>query len=371
MLLQRKPVLAFYDVPDNVRTAIVSLVKDKSLSGGDFEIRVLDSSIPLTEQLKKGRKPDLVITWQGEAARSLSAQAVPVPEDIKKLMPGSIQTAGADGNSVFAVPLLLDSFELAYSKALFGSESKARPTSLQAIEAAARGAKGKSRYPIICAGADDEDLFLLLGALTEAMGGEAAWDQVANAMRSAQALPDLVKKTPLGATVKQLSSWREEGLLHPQWIDMTGADLAAMMANQQPAVVLMTLSRHRTLSPRILDTYESIPFPSGIKAGSRSFTVPVIEGILIGKRPNAKAKAFIYALAEDEGQRKLTEQTGLAPVNSRVEAQDQQASDVRLWAAASDRLLPELYRASYASTTKRKQLADDIRSYLKTNGTGI
>ena len=292
----RKPVIAFYDIPEPVRSALVAQAADPAHPGKyAFRFRDLDPSQPLAAQLRTRPRPALVFCLDGQAARDIATQTIAPPDSVRRLMPSAMRSAGLylDEKSVeraYGLPLLLDHFELAYSREQLSRAGKPKPETLQEIEATAKAVKKPAVWPLVCAGAQDADLLMLVGSLTEALGGEEAWNRVVNSMREGTPFAELVSKTPLGETLRMLVDWRERGLLHPEWFRMKDADIVAFMENDNAAMVLMPLSAHRTIPLKTIEKYESTFFPSTDKTGIRSFTVPAYIGIeLYSKRPDKKA----------------------------------------------------------------------------------
>ena len=83
------------------------------------------------------------------------------------------------------------------------------------------------------------------------------------------------------------------------------------------------------------------------------------------KKTNQLANTILKEIYTHEGQNILTNATSLAPTTSQAETSDKQASDVRLWAAASNKALPSLASALYKNPEDISSLAKMIRDYLE------
>jgi hypothetical protein len=98
---------------------------------------------------------------------------------------------------------------------------------------------------------------------------------------------------------------------------------------------------------------------------SRSLTIPSYLIMQIKtKKTNLLANTILKEIYTHEGQNILTNATSLAPTTSQAETSDKQASDVRLWAAASNKALPSFVNALYTSAEERASLAQAIREYV-------
>ena len=368
----RTPVIAFYQVPPVVKDAITKVALDPANAGEKrFRIRTLDPAKSLADQIASKPAIDILFTWDGEDAQSIAAKTIAPAEPVRRLMPSAMRQAGQSGEKIYGLPILLDHFEVAYHKRLFAQAGKNEPETLDELNKAARAIKKPTVWPIVCAGAQDEDLMMLVSTVTEAISGPEGRDQVVAAMKKGQTLKELTKTTALGPALKQLIDWRKQGFLHPEWIRMKNNDITSFMENDYAGIVFMPLSTHRTIPVKIIEKFDSITMPSIQKSTNRCFTMPVLLGMLISrKRPNARASDFLYSLVKEEGQKGLGDATGLAPINSTAEAQDRQATDLRFWAAASNHPAPDIARAAFATSDKRNAFATDVRNYLESNGEG-
>lgn len=255
-------------------------------------------------------------------------------------MPTAIRKAGAEDGRQYALPVLLDHYELSWNYSLVRS---AEPRTIAALENAANKLKSQSSWPFMCAGEDDESLLNFIGALTEALGGENAWKSVRQEAENVSPA-ELVRKESLSSVLETLLRWRREGLLHPEWFRMTRSDVEAFMETGTAPFVFMSLSNHRKISQRTVEKYNSVLMPAFSENIPRSLTAPAV--LLLSpdkKRVSEETILLISTLLNETTQTKLSEITGLAPVSSTAAAPDRQANEARLWAAASERPLPSFY----------------------------
>ena len=59
----------------------------------------------------------------------------------------------------------------------------------------------------------------------------------------------------------------------------------------------------------------------------------------------------------------LSQQTGQGPVEWTSDTPDRQASNVRLWAASSETIVPDIYNA-FSDPQIRNTFFDDLRNYI-------
>jgi len=366
------PVIGFYDIPEISIQSITSLARDSTLAGNTkFEIRRLDADKPLQAQLVQRPKVSLLFIAEGKAAIDVSSMAIAPPEAIRSLMPQAMRQAGRTDGKAYGIPLQLDHFEVAYNMAAFRMAKISRPKTVAELLAAAGKIKKTTRWPILCAGAQDDDLFLLVGSLAEALGGLTAWEDLSARMMKENGLKETIAGGTLRNVLDELIRWRSAGLLHPEWFRMKGTDVSGFMEGNYAGIVLMPLSAHRLIPQAAIEKFASMPFPPAQAESERSVTAPATLGILIGRKKAEKnSVSFLENLAKADGQKKLTGMTGLAPVNSTAETADRQAADVRLWAASSQKPLPGIGTAAFSDSEKRKQFAQELRLYIEVGGAG-
>ncbi len=120
------------------------------------------------------------------------------------------------------------------------------------------------------------------------------------------------------------------------------------------------------MEQRVIDRYEATYFPSSDGRSARSLTAPAILAIRpIKKKSQQRFAGLSSFLIQSRSQEELSSRSGLAPANAQCQAPDRQASDVRLWAAASQEPLPDLYHVLYKTANERETFAQALRSRLE------
>ena len=373
--------IGLYDLEQADAGAIRSLLGAGAAGNiGRASVVELDPGESLESSLARRLRPDLVITYAGAALDGAAARFAPLPDALAGRIPPAIRDAAAQGGRRFALPLQADHFELAFRAERLAGRRIAAPASLAELESVARALAAAHDWPIFVAGGDDLSLLLLVSALVESEGGGSASKALAGALAGATSLdgaldaplPGRTGETSLRGILDGLVRWRDEGLLHSEWYRMRGADLGAFMERGMAPLVLMPLSLHRTLPSREIRAYGSSAFPPGRGGAMRSLAAPLMVAAVVERSPRrARALEALTFLVGLEAQKRLCDRTGLAPAVASAEALDKQASDARLWIAASLGALPDAGRASKATGTARADLAREIRRYLEAGGTGF
>lgn len=366
--------IGFYSVPDQTRTVLISIAQRQITETKRKIVPViLDETQSVLSQKKRISRLDLVFLLDGKASANLASLARPPDSALISLMPSAISMAGSDGASRYGTPLLLDHFEVAYLKSFNNEKNASTLKPLDTLLATAASMKKTSFWPIVCAGANDRNLLLLTGALAELNSGYEGWLNIVEGISAGKSFVELLGSTSLKKTLDTLVQWRNDGVLHPEWFRMTDTDIVSFMENGYAGIAFIGLSTHRTIPLRVIEKFDSVFFSSQEKARnlSRALTAPVLLGIEINKkRPDRLASEILAYLVGPKGQKELSGATGLAPVNSTAETSDVQASDVRLWVAASSRPLPNIANAALDDPAAQKELARKIREYLEAGGEG-
>lgn len=263
----------------------------------------------------------------------------------------------------------MDHFEASFSKELLSANNFETPETISQMLQMARSVKTAKVWPIICAGARDDDLLLLAGTLVHSLHGIESYKSLVEHIRAGEPFDKILAETSLQSVLETLLSWRRERLLHPQWLEMTNEDIEAFMRFDSAAFVCMPLSTRRSLDPKVTEKYEASYFPNGHTATSYPLTAPVYAGIRVRNELFADtAEEFLYAFVEEAAQQTLSRDTGLAPANAKAPVHDKQAYDVRYWAAASQVLVPDPVTAAVDDPVKTASFAAEIRAYIRSGG---
>jgi ABC-type glycerol-3-phosphate transport system substrate-binding protein len=381
----RPTVIAYYGVDGPSVEAIKSLsTRDgqgvEPLEGlAGLEHVILDPSKPLDEYFERGVAIDLLVTHDGMALASIAERfAEPSAQALRRL-PSSLRALGSTRSKRYGVALQADTLELAYSRAAFAAKALDEPRSLEGLVAAMRALTSREGFPLLVAGGSDDDLLLLVSSLVEMRGGPTASEALRgiiaqDGVTEASFSKALDAELPssggasfkLSDALKELGSWRREGLVHPEWLAFKERDLLAAIENGYAPLVVMRLSTHRAVSLRRVAQYEAISLP--YSSASFRHSALALMGAVNARSPAPKVHAAELALeilTGEEAQRRVSWATGLVPSNAAIEALDKQAADARLWLAASGGALVDIGRAALADPGQRAALARAIRDALK------
>lgn len=378
--MRERPIkIAFYNVDTKIQEAIKKvLTAEWEAAAPEFacEFAVLDSSKPAEESLFEDFSIGLLIS-DSSTAESISNYAVKPASDVYSGMPIAIR-----GVSATSIPLLIDDFEALYNIKLLNANGASPTPSLNDMLKFAKDAAGNRRFSLGCAGKDDKTLGMLVSACMESMYSETSLDKLKKAVKNAEKASNTTQifDTILEAsgndsfknTLDTLCQWRKSGLFHSDWYSMTQQEVEYLMETDIFSVVFMPLSAHRTVPYRTIEKYTESFFPEGrVENASvgRSLVFSILTGTVIKNRYEGKSAIsmdMLTKLVTLENQAKIADATGLAPVSSTAESPDRQASNARLWAAASEKPCENLYDI-FSNPSARTSFFNGLRDYLKMN----
>lgn len=310
------------------------------------------------------QKYDMLFTWKGEVTDVLEESAEEIPSKITESMPSSLRNKKC-------APILLDNCELAYSKDVVEKTGGNLPNSFPGFLNYISDAKAYTFSPFFINGADDRVLTAFVGNIIEAIGGVEAYKALIKALQSGTPFDQVFDLEltstglSLGKVLESLKDWPDQGYTHPAWYSAQSNDVIYFAEEGHTAVFFTFLSEHRKIAYNTISRYEAFLLPPASSTIEYGIIAPAMCVMLLSE--NSNARRYIAEFFTEEAQAQLSNQTKLAPVNSRVQAYDRQADDVRFWAASCPGgALPDLYLAAFQRNPARfTEFAAMVRSMVK------
>jgi ABC-type glycerol-3-phosphate transport system substrate-binding protein len=374
----RPTSIGLYGMPKNVAEAIKACANDPKISGkAKYNIIEIDESLsPSVLINQKNSRYDILMGYGGAGFEQASGALLPLGDMEALRMPLTLRALGSVEGKRYALPLLLDHFEIAYDRNAFLDFSLGAPETYAEYSFAAEKLVRKGQASVLVAGGEDEELLLFVSALVEAKGGATAYEKLVAALSTTADFKSVLdvplgKDLSLRSVLDSLTKMRAGKILHPEWFRMKRIDILSFMDRGQAPMVLMTLSSHRTVPIKTIQNYISLPFPSDRPRQERSLVAPALVGSIAKKTKRAiESSRFLDALTDVYGQKLIADSTGLAPSNSQVETLDVQASDLRYWVATAKAATSGLGRDSQTTSQARTGLARAIRNHIEAGGIG-
>lgn len=352
--------VAFYGVDQRAQSAIQLEIDKMSLPRVRYY--VLDAKAPLPKNVHK--KYTMLFANNSFDLNSRAQKLVPANESLFEFLPTSIRKATAYGNGHYALPLLLDHFEIAYYQI---SESKlglSRPKSYGELLRYLEALKGNVEMPLVCAGAEDKDLFGFVSAMAQLLYGAEDYKKTVAVLRESSNLNKANLPEEITRVLDEIKALQQKELLFPKWTRTSKKDIDYFMQERKIGAVAMLLSQRRDIEYNLVKYYDSDCFPRYDASVERGIVAPQLVAVLL---KNKKDSSLILGhLVSSDVQAALSNQSFLAPVASRAEAYDRQADDVRFWAAScAAGPLNSIEQECESAEERRHLLAQKIRAYLE------
>ena len=376
--MREKPVkIAFYNVDKKAQDIIKKIITkewDALSTGISYEFATLDSSKSASDHLFDDYSIGLLFS-DSYTAETVSNLAVKPSEAVYAGMPYSVRDI-----TKTSVPLLLDDFETLYNiKLLSSTEMTVSATMADMLSFVEKNSTNR-RFSIGCPGKDDKTLGMFISSFMESVYSASSLEKLKKAIQNAEKSSnvDAIFDSVLNASgneefkniLDRLGQWKKSGLLHSEWYAMTQQEVEYLMESDFFSIVFMPLSMHRNIPYRTIEKYTESFFPADRQEGKdpeRSLVFSILTGTVIKNKYEEKSAVsmdILSKLVTLENQAAIAESTGLAPVSSTAETSDKQASNARLWAAASDKPLASL-ADFFSNPAAKTAFFNGLRDYLK------
>lgn len=346
----------------------VSLVIQNQVSSlYDGKIQNYEFSFEEKDLEKKLKKTDFIFTLDGDFVKNTEKKRF--DSEVFNKLPKSIRRT--DKN---ILPILLDNFEIAYSKDLLKELNCNVPTNLFELDDLLKKSKSHVFSPFFCAGKDDKTLFGLISCFVESFGGKKSYEKFVEVISSSKSFEKLLDvqlnegekdgEFTLRNILDLFKSWQQNEIVHPNWFNATKTDLNYFLQEEQVGVIFLPLSEHRTISRNLISKFEVSRFPVINQKIDHCLIAPSV--VVIKKTKNELFDSVINEIVNDKIQTQLSKNSKLGPVSLKSQAYDRQADDVRFWASScKGGQTPDLYNAVFQLDKERgNELANQIRSYL-------
>ncbi len=350
--------IAFYGLNQNVTEALQSIIIETKPNA---KFTILDSAQPLPKNVNSKYK--ILFTYNGKSAENFITKAKTLPPNFYRLLPSSIAKQPLERYQGKIVPVLLDHYEIAFYKTYRDDAFLTIPQTLDQYENYLREMKKIAIYPLLCAGAEDDQLFGFVSTIAHSLLGSEGYSKMTKEIIYCndknydfpQSFKDVLNE------IKKLQT---NGYTHKNWFQVSNKDIEHFMQEHTIATLSMSLSEHRNKKPVLIKYYESTPLMPKDSQVNHGLIAPQIVAMMF--KDKAGASATINTLILTDNQRKLSDLTRLAPVNARAEPHDRQSDDVRFWASANPTgTLNDIGLECCDNPLQRKKFAQEIRDYLK------
>lgn len=354
--------IAFYQIPDGTKEAMIKNIKPLESKPKFYTI---DGSKPLSK--KAFKKYSIIFTYNSKSLTEKSSLIKSVPEDTVSFLPSKIAASTKIENENYALPVLLDHFELAVYKTYRTQLNLKIPQTLKQLTSYLIAVNENASYPLLVIGADDNELWGFVSTFAESMFSSEQYEVLCKSLYEAQKTNQDIPYN-LKLTLNEIKKLMHLGLMHPQWTQLTQKDAEYLLKDHRVGTLASTLSMHRKLPNVLTKYYEATIFPKDDTSSKFGVVCPQVCAVLT--KNNLKtadgAAAVLHKLVSDDMQKNLSADTMLAPAASVGESVDSIADDIRFFAAAAPAgPLMTLSSASFTDPAQAHRYAEKIRAYLE------
>lgn len=362
--------VGFYNLEKEIVEPLKSIIQ-KTYAG---EIKFTDLSEQNFDVKKISRKYDLFFSWNGNAVEQLEKYSAEISSDCSQKLISSIKTQKN-------LPLLLNHYELAYLTKAREKAGVDFPSDFEEYMAYLFAMKNQVFVPFFTEGKDDDTLLGLISVQAEALCGTEGYKKLVSLINKYGNFyqvweQEIGYSSTLGTSITLkyimdgLAAYVPNDLSIANWTNATAKDVKTYASEKQIGVLFSSLSNHRKMDVKIMREYEADRMPVLSVKEDHCLIAPAVCVVNLSAASKKEiAEEILQSLVSDENQSYLSDETKLAPVNSRCRAFDVQADDVRYLAAiAPSGPAPDIANACFQTDmAKKTKFVEEIRKYLSGN----
>ena len=362
--------VGFYNLEKEIVEPLKSIIQ-KTYAG---EIKFTDLSEQNYDVKKISRKYDLFFSWNGNAVEQLEKYSAEISSDCSQKLISSIKTQKN-------LPLLLNHYELAYLTKARERAEVDFPSDFEEYMAYLFAMKNQVFIPFFTEGKDDDTLLGLISVQAEALCGTEGYKKLVSLINKYGNFyqvweQEIGYSSTLGTSITLkyimdgLAAYVPNDLSIANWTNATAKDVKTYASEKQIGVLFSSLSNHRKMDVKIMREYEADRMPVLSVKENHCLIAPAVCVVNLSAASKKEiAEEILQSLVSDENQSYLSDETKLAPVNSRCRAFDVQADDVRYLAAiAPSGPAPDIANACFQTDmAKKTKFVEEIRKYLSGN----
>ena len=362
--------VGFYNLEKEILEPLKTIIQ-KTYAG---EIKFTELSEQNYDVKKISRKYDLFFSWNGNAVEQLEKYSAEISSDCSQKLISSIKTQKN-------LPLLLNHYELAYLTKARERAEVDFPSDFEEYMAYLFAMKNQVFIPFFTEGKDDDTLLGLISVQAEALCGTEGYKKLVSLINKYGNFyqvweQEIGYSSTLGTSITLkyimdgLAAYVPNDLSIANWTNATVKDVKTYASEKQIGVLFSSLSNHRKMDVKIMREYEADRMPVLSVKEDHCLIAPAVCVVNLSAASKKEiAEEILQSLVSDENQSYLSDETKLAPVNSRCRAFDVQADDVRYLAAiAPSGPAPDIANACFQTDmAKKTKFVEEIRKYLSGN----
>lgn len=361
------------DIAKNIEETLI-----KQFSSNDEKIELLFEQISdfnkLKERVEKGENVSLIFSntihlpFESEKASPFDVSLYETfPSCIKRY---SFESLEKNTEGAMSLPILLDTYHLFFHKIMFEYGNERNFYDVDVFSDMLKEVSGKIKYPILCAGGEDDSLLFFVSSVMQMVGDVYS---IKNKKIKSLKDRDEVFNKALGLIVE----WQKSGFLHPEWFRLKYRDVSMFTDLEEIGVLFTKMSEYKEMKSETKNFYSLLPYMplskdvslNGIPISIISIIEPLQKEKNTSKLKNNYISKIIEYCISVEGQAKLSERTGFTS-SSISNANQNSISSIRYVLATVSVVLEDVASIILEDPIDSTVLAKEIRDYLQVNGVG-
>ena len=361
------------DIAKNIEETLI-----KQFSSNDEKIELLFEQISdfnkLKERVEKDENVSLIFSntihlpFESEKASPFDVSLYETfPSCIKRY---SFESLENNAEGAISLPILLDTYHLFFHKIMFENGNERNFYDVDVFSDMLKEVSGKIKYPILCAGGEDDSLLFFVASVMQMVG-----DVYSIKNKKIKSLKD--REEVFNKALGLIVEWQKSGFLHPEWFRLKYRDVSMFTDLEEIGVLFTKMSEYKEMKSETKNFYSLLPYMPLSKDVSLNgipiSIISIIEPLQKEKNTSTLKSNYISKIIEYcisvEGQAKLSERTGFTS-SSISNANQNSISSIRYVLATVSVVLGDVASIILEDPIDSTVLAKEIRDYLQVNGVG-
>ncbi len=366
--------IVFYRVSNDVVKNVEESLKGQILSNDDekilLEFEKIDDINKLKERIEKDKNVSLVFS---NTIHLPFKNITPFDTSLYETFPSCVKRYSFDGleknnEGVASLPILLNTYHFFFNNLIVKKQDESNFYYVDSFSNMLKSLSNRVKYPILCAGGDDETLLFFVATVMQMVG-----DAYSKENKKINNLKDRGKV--FNSALELIVEWQKNGFFHPEWFRLKHSDISMFMDLKEIGVLFAPMNEYQKNG--IKQFYSLIPYMpvskdssySGLPISILSIIQPTQNEENISTLKSSYISKIVEYCISIEGQNELSTKTGFIP-SSMSNMNQSAASSVRYTLATVPVVLEDAGSILLEDSGDSTLLLKEIRNYLQANGLG-
>lgn len=368
--------VVFYKMPSDVAKTVSEVLATQFLPNDDEKITVDFEEVNDANDLKERVENDGNISIVFSNTTHLpfeNGKAKPFDISLYETFPScvkrySFEALEKNAEGATSLPVLLNTYHLFFNNLMIEKETDLNLYDVDTFLEILKKFSGKFKYPLLCAGGEDEALLFFVASVMQMVG-----DVYSIGDKKIESFKD--RGEVFNAALELIVEWQKNGFLHPEWFRLKDRDISMFMDLKEIGVLFAKMSEYKkSETKQFYSLIPSMPLSknsllNGLPISVLSITEPIQKEENMSTIKSTYISKIIEYCISMEGQAELSLRTGFNPCSMSNISQSS-TSSVRYLLATVSVVLQDVASILLEDTGDSAVLAKEIRDYFQVNGVG-